>query len=86
MRDQRIRHLVVIEHGRLVGVLSSRDFERHGDTIAERTVGELMTRSPASAMPRTTLRQAANLMRGGLIGSLPIVQDERVVGNRPKTS
>jgi CBS domain-containing protein len=39
-----------------------------------------MTTQIASAKPGTTLRQAANLMRGRLIGSLPVVSDGRVVG------
>ena len=30
--------------------------------------------------PRTTLRQAANVMQGRLIGSLPVVEDGKLVG------
>lgn len=45
-----------------------------------RAVRELMSAEVASAVPHTTLRQAANLMRGRLIGSLPVVEGGRVVG------
>lgn len=82
MRRKRIRHLVVTEGVHLVGVISDRDLGgAHGAALRRgRTVRELMTTSPAVAMPTTTLRQAANLMRGRLIGSLPVVESGRVVG------
>lgn len=82
MRRKRIRHLVVTEGAKLVGVVSDRDLGgTHGAALRRnRSVRELMTTSPAIATPTMTLRQAANLMRGRLIGSLPIVEDERVVG------
>lgn len=77
--DQRgIRHLVVKEGARLVGVISERDLGgRKGGVMRRgRTVRELMTEHATIARPTTTLRQAANLMRGRLIGSLPVVDDD----------
>jgi CBS domain-containing protein len=43
-------------------------------------VRDLMTPQVAVATPATTLRQAANLLRGRLIGCLPVVENSRVVG------
>jgi CBS domain-containing protein/ribosome-associated translation inhibitor RaiA len=82
MERERIRHLVVVDAGRLVGLLSERDLGGQGGAGLRRGrfVHELMTKHVASAKPGTTLRQAANLMRGRLIGSLPVVSDGRVVG------
>ncbi|MBS0431308.1 MAG: CBS domain-containing protein [Proteobacteria bacterium] len=82
MRRRRIRHLVVTDGARMVGVLSERDVGGRGGAALRRgrSVRELMTASPASATPTTTLRQAANLMRGRLIGSIPVIEDGRVVG------
>jgi CBS domain-containing protein len=82
MRRRRIRHLVVTENGHLVGVLSERDLGgRSGADIQKgRTVRELMTPRVVTAKPKTTLRQAANLMRGRLIGSLPVLEGDRLVG------
>lgn len=82
MESERIRHLVVMEHGRLVGVLSQRDLggPRGAETRAGKLVRDLMTSRPAVAKPKTTLRHAANLMHGRLIGSLPVVDDGKVVG------
>lgn len=82
MERKRIRHLLVTEDGRLAGVLSERDLGgRSGASVRRnQTVRELMTPQVASAKPTTTLREAANLMRGRLIGSLPVMEDGRVVG------
>jgi CBS domain-containing protein len=82
MQDQDIRHLVVTENGRLAGVVSDRDLGgRNGGALRKNhAVRDLMTPQAASAAPRTTLREAANLMRGRLIGCLPVVDKGRVVG------
>ncbi len=82
MRTRRLRHLVVMEGKRVVGVLSDRDLGgRGGVTVRKgRTVAELMTRQVVAAEPTTTIRQAANLMRGRTIGCLPVLEDGRVVG------
>lgn len=82
MRRKDIRHLVVTEDSRLLGVVSERDLGgRNGAALRRgRTVSELMTPQVATATPRTTLRRAANLMSGQLIGSLPVLEDGRVVG------
>ncbi|HEX5959902.1 MAG TPA: CBS domain-containing protein [Rhodanobacteraceae bacterium] len=82
MQRARIRHLVVLEGGRMVGMLSERDLggRRGAATRRGRSIGELMSGSPALATPDMTLRQAANLMRGRMVGSLPVLVDDRVVG------
>lgn len=82
MRRHRIRHLIVDEDGRMIGVLSQRDLGGpHGATVRRgRTVRELMAAPPVVAQPTTTLRQAANLMRGRTVGSLPVVDGGEVVG------
>lgn len=82
MQRHRIRHLVVTEGKRVIGVISERDLGgREGATLRRgRSVRELLTPQIATAAPGTTLRQAANLMRGRLIGSLPVIEKGRVVG------
>jgi len=82
MQRHGIRHMVVVDDGHLVGVVSERDLGgRSGGEIRRgRAVRELMTPNPVSAQPETTLRQAANLMRSRKIGSLPVLDGDRLVG------
>jgi acetoin utilization protein AcuB len=39
-----------------------------------------MSRPALTSSPDTTLRQAANVLRGRTIGCLPVVEDGRIVG------
>src|SRR5690606_16662088 len=51
------------------------------DVRRNRSVADLMNPRVVSARPTMTLREAANLMRGRMIGSLPVVdEDGRLVG------
>ena len=81
MRRHRIRHLAVAEDGDVVGVVSDRDLGGKETALPRhRTVRDVMTTTPVTAPPDTTLRQAANLMRGRTIGSLLVVEDGKLVG------
>lgn len=82
MRTREVRHLVVMDGRHVEGVLSDRDLGgRSGGSVRRgRTVADLMSRHVVEAGPTTTIRQAANLMRGRTIGCLPVVEDGRVVG------
>lgn len=82
MQTKGVRHLVVMDRKHVIGVLSDRDLGgRAGRAVRRgRTVEELMSRDVVEADPSTTIRQAANLMRGRTIGCLPIVDRGRVVG------
>lgn len=82
MRMRRIHHLVVTHEGRIVGLLSARDFGRIKGRHARKlhTVGELMTINVVTASPATSIRRAANIMRGRAIGCLVIVNAGRIVG------
>jgi len=80
MRDRRIRHLVVMDSGKVVGVLSDRDVAGAGSLRQIESVGDVMTSPVISGYPEMTLRQAANRLRGHSIGCLPVLDDERLVG------
>lgn len=82
MRRRGIRHLVVMDGTQLVGVVSERDLGgRAGSSQREnRAVRDLMTRQVASADADTTLEDAADRMREQLIGSLPVLDGDRLVG------
>lgn len=80
MRGLRVRHLIVSDGGKAVGVLSDRDLENLGTMAAVETAGERMSHPIVTAAPETTVRQAANLLRGRTIGCLPVMVGGRVVG------
>jgi acetoin utilization protein AcuB len=82
MRDRRIRHLPVLEGGRLVGILSDRDLR--GVLLSPGLVGasvrELMTERPTTVVPDAPVEDAASLLVVKKIGCLPVVEGERLVG------
>jgi CBS domain-containing protein len=53
--------------------------KRRGGTMAK-SVREAMTQDPRSIGPSVSVVEAARLMREGDIGSLPITDDEKLVG------
>ena len=77
MRTDRIHHLVVVERGRVVGVLSARDA---GAVRDGRTVREVMAKPVVTIEQDATVRKAANAMRGRTIGCLPVTSGSRLVG------
>ena len=88
-REKRIRHLPVLEGGRLVGIASDRDFRDAapplGDpdraaALAEIRVGEVMARDVVTAASDDPIEQAANTMRERRIGCLPVVESGELVG------
>ena len=82
MRLHRIHHLVVVRDGDILGVITDRDLGgRRGRDLREgRSVRDLMTPAVTTATPDTTVREAANLMRGHGAGCLPVVENGRLVG------
>ncbi|MFO0981336.1 MAG: CBS domain-containing protein [Planctomycetota bacterium] len=82
MSSKRIHHLVVLRQGMVVGVVSDRDLGgRHGNAFREgKVVGDLMTHYAVTAKPTTTVRQAANLLRGRSIGCLPVLNKGKLAG------
>lgn len=93
MRLTRVRHLPVLEGGRLVGLVSHRDLVRFesdqldGGAAAERQqmrrwakAGWIMTRGVQQVEPDMSLLEAARLMLEHKYGCLPVVEQGRLVG------
>jgi acetoin utilization protein AcuB len=81
MRRNRIHHIVVIRGADVVGVVSDRDLAAfEPGTRIPRTVGDLMTPAVATATSTTTVREAANMMRGRTIGCLPVIERGKLAG------
>jgi acetoin utilization protein AcuB len=77
-----IHHLVVVDHGTAVGVISARDLgEQAGERVRRRKlVSELMTPQMVTVSPGASLQHAARVMKGRGIGCLPVFRGERLVG------
>lgn len=80
MKARGIRHLVVRQDGRLVGVISERDVGGPRGSAPAGTVADAMSHGVVSIESDATLRQAANLLRGHVIGCLPVMDGDRLVG------
>jgi acetoin utilization protein AcuB len=93
MLDRRIRHLLVCEGPRLVGIVTDRDIRLNLPSpatslsvweinylLARLTVGEVMSRSVIVVEPGRSARAAARILLDHKIGALPVVAEERLVG------
>jgi acetoin utilization protein AcuB len=84
MRLDGIHHLLVLDRRQIVGVVSDRDL---GGRVAARggnggatSIADVMSDAVVTATTDTTVRQAANLMRGRGIGCLAVVDGDKPVG------
>lgn len=96
MHDARIRHLPVVnDQGLLVGVVTDRDLRHYlfsppvfkdlgliGVDILLKAVpvAEIMSAPVITAAPEDELMDAAQFMLEEKVGSLPVVERDRVVG------
>jgi len=84
MRDHGLRHLPVLEHGRLVGMLSERDLfflESISDVDPEKeTVEQGMSQDVYAVPPDARVREVIAEMRKHRYGSAVVVERGKVVG------
>jgi acetoin utilization protein AcuB len=87
LRENRIRHLPVVDRGKLAGILSDRDLLRLGHVLpsgdlrfVDRAVGDIMTLEPVTCAPNTSVAEVVRVMTTHKIDALPIVSGDRVVG------
>ena len=76
--------LMVMDGGRLVGVLSERDYTRkvalQGRNSRTTTVAEIMSRNVFTVSPRTDIRECIALMKERRVRHLPVVEGGTVLG------
>ena len=78
-----MRHIPVVDDGRLVGIVSDRDLRRaHGQGMRDTTpVDRIMSRSLATVSRDTSLEGATELILEHRISALPVVEgDAELVG------
>jgi len=82
MADRNVGAVLVLEAGRLAGIMTERDLMR---AVArglpdDAVVSECMTRDPDTIAPDDTIEHAAVLMIHGGYRHLPVVDGDDVVG------
>jgi CBS domain-containing protein len=84
MRNDRLHHLPVVRDGRVVGVLSERDFlvRLHPDSPRALTgcVREAMTPAVHAVRPGASLEEAAATLLANEIGCVPVIEGGTLVG------
>lgn len=84
MRAHRVRHLPVLDDGRLVGMVSQRDlyFIETLKDVDPKTVlvEEAMTREPYAVTPRVAISTVARTMVQERFGAAVVIDAGRVVG------
>ena len=89
----RIRHIPVLEEGRLVGLLSERDLigaaaseifglkqKRKSALLKTVLIKDVMKKKVIVTKPDTSIKDAARLMADKRIGCVPVIEDGALVG------
>jgi acetoin utilization protein AcuB len=93
MVQKRIRHLIVVENARVVGIVTDRDIRLNLPSpatslsvwelnylLAQLTVGGVMSATVLVVDPDRPVADAARIMMEHKIGALPVVDEGRLIG------
>jgi len=93
MRTHRFERLPVVDKGKLVGIVTKDRLLRAAPSsatslsvwelnylLAKMTVAEIMEKSVVTVTPDTTVESAVALAQEKRVGSLTVMEDDRVVG------
>ncbi len=88
LKDNHIRHLPVMDDGKLIGVVSDRDLKEASPSgattldvyemnylLLKKKVRSLIRRQPITIKPTSSVGEAALLMHDQRIGCLPVVDE-----------
>ena len=84
MAEKDIGALLVVENGRLAGILSERDYARkvilQGKSSHDTPAKEIMTECLVCVQPKNTLEECMALMTDKRIRHLPVLENDHLIG------
>ena len=84
MSDRNIGALLVTENGRLVGILTERDYTRKvalkGKSSKQTAVKEILTGQIFHVSPEHTIEDCMRLMTEHRVRHLPVLEADRILG------
>jgi len=93
MRRDALRHILIVEDGRLIGLLTERDVasispshllpllpDEYNRLFEETKVSKVMIKKPIVTIPDAPLAEAVELLRSNRLGCLPVLEDGKPVG------
>jgi CBS domain-containing protein len=84
MSDKNIGAVLVTEGGRLVGIISERDYTRKvalkGKTSKELKVHDIISEGVLSVTPQHTVEECMRLMTERRVRHLPVLEGSRILG------
>jgi CBS domain-containing protein len=84
MSNHNVGALLVMEDGRVIGILSERDYARkvilQGRASKSTRVGDIMSRAFISVTPATPAEECLGIMTEKRVRHLPVIDDTVLVG------